>query len=167
MSIRSINRQAGTAGLRAYSRHSVDIVADSDAGDRLKLKDSTGTVRELVDTTSTQALTGKTMTSQEVVTDYSADGAITVQPGIASISKAGACLLTLAAPTAGQAGTFITITSRTAQAHVLTATSLLGDGVSGSPHTTATFAAFIGATIVLVACNLIWNVVSVKGVTVT
>jgi hypothetical protein len=152
MSVRALNRQSGTGGLRSATTHSIDIVCDSAAGDRLKVKDSTGAVRDLQD---------------GPVTDYAADGAVSIISGVASISKAGACLLTLAAPTAAQAGTWILLTSRTAQAHVLTATTLLADGVSGSPHTTATFGAFIGANIQLHAVNLLWHVVSVKGVTIT
>lgn len=74
---------------------------------------------------------------------------------------------TLAAPGKDQDGLRLTITSQTAAAHVITATSLIGDGVSGSPHSTATWAAFIGATLVLEACNGIWNEVSSIGVTIT
>lgn len=74
---------------------------------------------------------------------------------------------TLAAPGKDQDGLQVTFTSQTAAAHVITATSLLGDAVSGSPHTTATFAAFIGASLVVKADNGIWNVVSSVGVTIT
>lgn len=74
---------------------------------------------------------------------------------------------TLAAPTKAQNGLKLTFTSQTAAAHVITATSLWGDGVSGSPHTTATWAAYIGASLTVVADNGIWNVVSAVGVTIT
>lgn len=74
---------------------------------------------------------------------------------------------TLGAPGKDQDGLRVTLTSLTAAAHVITATSLLGDAVSGSPHTTATFAAFIGASLTLEAANGIWNVVSSVGVTIT
>lgn len=74
---------------------------------------------------------------------------------------------TLGAPTQAQNGLVLTITSQTAAAHVITATSLLGDAVSGSPHTTATFAAFIGASLTLKASDGIWNVISSTGVTIT
>lgn len=74
---------------------------------------------------------------------------------------------TLSAPSKDQDGLRLTLTSQTAAAHVITATALLGDGVSGSPHTTATFAAFIGASLTLVADNATWNVVSSVGVTIT
>jgi len=74
---------------------------------------------------------------------------------------------TLAAPAADQDGMRVTITSLTAAAHVITATSLLADGASGSPHTTATFAAYKGATLDLVAANQLWSVVGLEGVTIT
>ena len=84
-----------------------------------------------------------------------------------AITKATACLFTFVAPSEAQNGLVVVITSLTAAAHVLTATSLLGDAVSGSPHTTGTFAAFIGTTLTLQAQNGIWNVVSSTGITVT
>jgi hypothetical protein len=74
---------------------------------------------------------------------------------------------TLAAPSKAQNGLKLTITSQTAYAHVITATTLLADAVSGSPHTTATYAAYIGASITLVADNGLWNIVAAVGVTVT
>lgn len=74
---------------------------------------------------------------------------------------------TLAAPSKASNGVRLTITSQTAFAHVITATSLLGDGVSGSPHTTATFGAFIGASMVLEASDGIWNVLALNAVTIT
>lgn len=74
---------------------------------------------------------------------------------------------TLAAPTQAQNGLKLVITSQTAAAHVITATSLLGDAVTGSPHTTATFAAFIGASLSLMASDGIWNVTAAVGVTIT
>lgn len=83
------------------------------------------------------------------------------------ITKATAAAITLVAPSKAQDGLEITFTSLTAAAHVITATSLLGDAVSGSPHTTATFAAYIGTTITLIAENGIWNVKSSTGVTIT
>ena len=74
---------------------------------------------------------------------------------------------TLAAPTSAQNGLRLTFTSQTAAAHVITATSLLADAVSGSPHTTATFAAFKGASMTLVADAGLWNVVATTGVTIS
>lgn len=74
---------------------------------------------------------------------------------------------TFAAPGKDQDGLTVTFTSQTAAAHVITATTLWGDAVSGSPHTTATFAAFIGASLMVKADNGIWNIVSAVGVTIT
>ncbi|HJP60592.1 MAG TPA: hypothetical protein VJ865_11345 [Gemmatimonadaceae bacterium] len=104
----------------------------------------------------------------DVVT-YGEDGAIAVPTKDTNVilSKGSAGAYTLAAPSKAQDGLRLTITSKTAFAHVVTATSLIGDGVSGSPHTTATFAAFVGASILLVAVNGVWNEVGTKGVTVT
>lgn len=89
------------------------------------------------------------------------------QPQNFAILKATAAAITLAAPSKAQDGLTVVFTSDTAAAHVITATSLIADGVSGSPHSTATFAAFIGATITLQAQNGLWNMVSTKGVTIT
>jgi hypothetical protein len=98
-----------------------------------------------------------------------ADGAIPQPLGsvVYNINKGSACLLSLAAPSLSLNGTRMVITSQTAFAHVITATTLLADAVTGSPHTTATFAAFRGATLTLVAENGLWNVAGAVGVVVT
>lgn len=74
---------------------------------------------------------------------------------------------TLAAPGLDQDGCYVTFTTSTAAAHVITATSLIADGVSGSPHSTLTWAAFKGASITLQADRGLWNVISATGVTVS
>ncbi len=85
-----------------------------------------------------------------------------------AITKATALATsTLAAPSKAQDGVQVCFTSLTAAAHVITATTLFADAVSGSPHTTATFAAFIGATFTIEAQNGLWNIVSATGVTIT
>lgn len=84
-----------------------------------------------------------------------------------AITKGSACLFTLVAPSKAQDGLTVVFTSLTAFAHVLTATTLIADAVSGSPHTTGTFAAFIGSTITLQAQNGLWNLVSATGVPIT
>lgn len=104
--------------------------------------------------------------AQNRTTAYAADGAITISPGTAKLSKAGVGAYTLAAPSAGQEGTRLVITSSSANAHVVTATGLIEDGVTGGAKNTATFAAFAGATIELVAINLKWHVVANNNVTV-
>lgn len=99
------------------------------------------------------------------INEYSADGIIQIQVGVAKITKGTAAALLLQAP--ARDGLILTISSTTAAAHVVTATTLLADAVSGSPHTTATFAAFKGATITLLALNGLWNVMGAVGVTIT
>ena len=73
----------------------------------------------------------------------------------------------LPAPNLDQDGQYLTISTSTAAGHVLTATSLIADGVSGSPHSTLTWAAFKGASITLQADRGLWNVISATGVTVS
>lgn len=80
------------------------------------------------------------------------------------ISKAGVAALTLAAPTAGvDDGIAIYIGSRTANAHTVTTSGLLQTG-SASVNT-ATFAAFAGAGLRLVAFNGFWIVEHQVGIT--
>lgn len=95
------------------------------------------------------------------------DGALTIANGSTYLTKGSAAAITLAAPTAAQAGIRITVVSGSSFAHVITATSLLLDGATGVPHTTATFAAFKGASIILEANNLLWSVVSNNHVTIS
>jgi hypothetical protein len=71
---------------------------------------------------------------------------------------------TLGTPTKAQNGVRVTFTSQTAAAHVITAT--MEDGTTGG-STTATFTAFIGASMILEACNAVWNVIAVQNVTIT
>lgn len=96
------------------------------------------------------------------------NGALTVGSGNYIITKAGVLAMTLAAPTAGTMdGVTITLRSATANAHTLTATTLLQNGASGSPYTTATFGAYLGATITLRAYNGTWYIVSSSNVTLS
>lgn len=99
-------------------------------------------------------------------TAITADGAITIANRRYVITKAGVAALTLAAPSAPQAGTTIEIINGTANAHVITATGLLDDGVTGGSKNTATFAAFVGANITLVAYNLKWVAMPSRAVTI-
>lgn len=104
----------------------------------------------------------------DTVTSYSADGAITVGQGIAVLSKsASAGAYTLAAPVdVTDDGKTLILTSTTARAHVVTATGLIQDGVTGGAKNTATFAAFAGASITLMAIGAKWHVLSKNVVTV-
>ena len=82
--------------------------------------------------------------------------------GAVAITKAGVAAMTLAAPTAAQEGTTIVFTSGTANAHTLTATGLVEDGITGGAKDLATFAAFIGSSLTLQAVNLKWHVISLN-----
>lgn len=86
--------------------------------------------------------------------------AIPIATGIVVMNKGSASAFTLAAPTALQNGTRMTFISDSAYAHVITATGLLHDGVTGGAKNTATFGAFKGASLTLVAYNLLWYVES-------
>ena len=101
------------------------------------------------------------------VARYLVDGAISTGADVAVLTKATAGAYTLAAPTALQEGKQIRITSDTAAAHVVTATTLLEDGVTGGLKTTATFAAFKGASLSLIAIGLRWHVLGKNAVTIT
>lgn len=90
-----------------------------------------------------------------------ATDAIVIATSLVVIARAGNVnATTLAAPTAAQQGTRLTITTGTAYAHTITATSLIHDGVTGGAKTTATFAAYLGASLELVAYNLLWHVIN-------
>ena len=85
-----------------------------------------------------------------------------------AITKATAVALVLVAPSKAQDGLTVTFTSLTAVLHVITATSLLANGGTGSPYTTATGAdSKIGATLTLQAQNGLWNVVANVGFTLS
>jgi hypothetical protein len=101
------------------------------------------------------------------ITLASANGAIAIVPGTVVITKTGSlAAMTLAAPTAAQNGTILRITSSTAFAHTVTATGLFDDGVTGGSKTTATFAAFAGASMEVMAYEGKWHTISLKAVTV-
>lgn len=115
-------------------------------------------------------LAGKLVIQPEPATPIilvAADGAIPPHDGHTYVvTKGSAAALTLAAPTAGtDDGLIIKITSATAFAHVLTATSLLNTGAAGV--SVATFAAHAGAGLILMAYNGLWNVMSSVGITYT
>ncbi len=146
---------------------------------------SVGTTNPFVSETGIATLTNKTLTSPTIntptiatptitgatiipaVTNMAVDAAITIAPGIVTFSKAGVLAATLAAPTAGQAGTRITIISLTDNAHTVTCpTNTLNDGTTGI-NELATFAAFAGATMTVVAIGVLWYVESFSGVVIT
>lgn len=91
---------------------------------------------------------------------YATDAAVTIATQRAVFTKGSAIAATLAAPTAAQAGIQITLISGTAFAHVVTATGLIDDGVTGGGKNTITLGAFVGACAVVMAYGLHWVLVS-------
>lgn len=88
---------------------------------------------------------------------YTVDGAIAIQSGLVYLEKTSGGAFTLAAPS-GQNGTVITIIGNTDFAHVVTFTgSTLLDGTTGA-NLTATFTAFKGSSITVVARGPFWLV---------
>ncbi|MCR4374685.1 MAG: hypothetical protein NUW22_07530 [Acidobacteria bacterium] len=101
----------------------------------------------------------------ERIYSYGVDGAITIQPGEHLLTKATAGAYTIAAPSQSQNGIVLKITSRTDAAHVITAPSaIIGDGTTGA-NVTLTFAAYIGASVTLIADNGKWNTLALEAVT--
>lgn len=79
------------------------------------------------------------------------------------VKTGGVDAMTLAAPTQAQEGNIIGVYSDTTNAHTITATSLLANGTA--IKTTATFAAFKGAGVLLRCTNLVYTVLSSTGIT--
>lgn len=102
------------------------------------------------------------------ITAYASDGAISfANPfNIAKLTKGSAGAYTLAAPSSSQEGYRLLILGQTAFAHVVTATDLLDDGVTGGAKDTATFGAFVGTSLDLIAINAKWHVVGKNVVTI-
>jgi len=121
----------------------------------------------------TEALQNKVSTlesaaeeAEAAIAAFAVDGALTKTTGVKVLTKAGVGAYTLAAPTAAEAGRRLTIINGTANAHVITATNLIDDGVTGGAKDTATFGAFVGASIELLAYNLKWTVLAKNVVTI-
>ena len=94
---------------------------------------------------------------------------VTIIPGDTTfnINAGSAAAITLGAPLLSMNGTIYTFLSNTALAHVITATALINNGLSGSPWTTATFPAQIGGSLILMAANGVWNVLPGTTATLT
>jgi hypothetical protein len=104
---------------------------------------------------------------RKVATVYAADGAVSIDPALLHVlTKTSAGAYTLAAPSAAQEGVQLLITAGTAFAHVVTATGLIQDGVTGGAKNTMTFGAFVGSSIHLIAYNLKWHVIAKNVVTI-
>ncbi len=96
------------------------------------------------------------------------DATLIIQPQVVVLTKGSAAAITLTAPTAGvDDGVRIQITCGSAFAHVVTATTLVQDGVTGGPKTTITMGAFLGASVELMAYNGFWHVLNLKVAVIT
>jgi len=132
-----------------------------------------GAMNPLVTETGTQTLTNKTLTAPTItgaagvadtITVDAADTAIPITGGTVVFTKGSSSTHTLAAPAV--LGTTLTLVAGSAQAHVITATGLIDDGVTGGSKTTITLASFIGASIVLRAVQAgKWAVLAKNAVT--
>lgn len=127
-----------------------------------------GVTDAFVSAAAVQTLTNKTIAAKAIVTTIAGDGAIVIAPGLVVLTKGSPAAITLAAPAAGDVGTEITIYGGSAFAHVVTATGLIDDGVTGGSKTTATLGAFVGASLTLVAAQVgKWGVKAKNVVTIT
>ena len=123
----------------------------------LKDKVETMTNKTLTAPVITNAtITGGTDASKSPVTLASADGAITISPGVVAITKGSAAALTIAAPSTAQNGTIMTIISSTAFAHVVTFTGSTYVNGASSAFNTITFAAYAGSTVRVIAYDGKW-----------
>jgi hypothetical protein len=95
---------------------------------------------------------------------YAADGALSNAGVTAILTKGSAGAYTLAAPTAD--GVRMRIINGSAFAHVVTATNLIDDGVTGGAKDTMTFGAFVGAGIDLESYGGHWCVIGKNVVTI-
>lgn len=86
--------------------------------------------------------------------------AIDPAAGFVVLTKATAGAYTLAVPT--EDGQALEITAGTAAAHVVTATGLLHNGITGGAKNAWTSAAFLGSSLKLRAWNGKWHVISLQ-----
>lgn len=80
-----------------------------------------------------------------------------------SIGGGSATDLTIPDPDISNEGALLVITARTAQAHTVTNTT--GFNASSTSGDVATFGGAIGDTFMCVASNGVWNVISLRNVT--
>jgi hypothetical protein len=136
------------------------IYLDSDDNILKVIPAGTGTTEvQIIDASSVQTLTGKTLTAPVItgafvnpsIQTLTADGAITIASGVVLLSRASqATLASVAAPGAGGVGVRMTIIGGTDFAHVITFTgATLWDGTTGA-NTTVTMTAFRGSAITVV-----------------
>lgn len=103
-------------------------------------------------------------TIPRTVTNYTANGAISLIEGVHTIAKTSAAAMTVAAPSS-QDGLRLTIVANTDYAHVITFTgSTLLDGTTGA-NLTVTLTAYKGSSITVVAVGTKWLLESSSNVT--
>ena len=159
--------QAWTVGQKIYWDNSNKrLDSDSSLGQFVGVATAVAANPTSTGTISMNGVSPVTVGPLLAITTITGDGAITIAQGVVALTKGSAAAITLAAPTAAQAGTMIVVVNGSAWAHVLTATGLLDDGVTGGGKNTATFGAYVGSAITLLAYNLHWTVVSKNVVTV-
>lgn len=117
---------------------------------------------------STSSFTAPVLTAAVLtpkVTVLTVDGAIPKVSGVYILEKGTAAAMSVAAPSS-QDGTRISILSNTNAAHVITFTgTTLLDGTTGA-NSTATFTAFKGASVTVVARGAFWLVESFNQCTI-
>jgi hypothetical protein len=159
MSTRFINKYAGaTATNKPISRSAAAGIGYDTVAAALAY-DNAGTIVPILDGTSVQTVTNKNYVAPTIT--QAVDGAIVIATSMIWLTKGSPAAMTLAAPTAAQVGTEITVMAGSAFAHVVTATGLLNNGTTGGPHNTYTTAAFKGSGATFIATpDLLWVVAS-------
>ena len=165
MSMRGIARSATKIGVATPTNAPVYIDSDDNI---LKMipAGSGSTEVQVVDASSAQTLTNKTLSAPSVVdallnlpvAEFVGDGAVTVTPGVKVLTKPTAGAYTLAAP--ATEGDVVILVAGTDAAHVVTGTNLFHAGETGGPFNKVTTAAFIGSAAVLVGWGGLWLVVA-------
>jgi hypothetical protein len=167
MATRFIERKSalGPGDEQKPNANSIFVDSDTDTA-KFGTGASGTTTKEVVDTTSAQTLTNKTLTAAALgaallnlpVAAFDADGALTVTPGIKNLNKASAGAYTIAAPAAD--GDVVILVAGTSFAHVVTGTNLFWAGETGGPFNKVTTAAFIGSGAIMIGLGGLWLVVA-------
>lgn len=162
MAIRNLRRQATNPLAAPGTPTSAPIYVDSDDNILKMIPAGSGTTEvQIIDASSAQTMTNKTISANEIFNTYAVDGAISVSSQIAYLTKGSAGAYTLAAPGAAGIGTIIKITNGSAFAHVVTFTgTTLQDGTAGA-NSTWTAVNIEGTSITVVGVTATkWNVLS-------
>jgi hypothetical protein len=106
-----------------------------------------------------------TITAKRQVRHISEHGALDIVDGIVAINRSGAANITLTDPAVGEEGISLTFTAQTTFAHTVSNAAGSGFNGAGAGADVATFSGAVGDTMVVVAINQKWHVVSLRGVT--